>query len=507
MRLGFVYFRAPMKKFLYFLFVSMLFAMTSCNKDDILRDADAKVAFSTDTLTFDTVFTTLGSATRSFKIYNNNSQAIEISNIRLAGEFSEQFRINVDGYPGPDVSNVEIQANDSAWVFVEVTVDPVNDVNPLVLYTDILFETNGNTQTVVLEAWGQDAYYYYPTEFLIEGFPPFSYLSSYDNYFPISQDVFLPNDKPHVIFNYLLIDSLVTLHIQEGTEIYLSDGGGLWAYRESAIEALGTAGNPVTFQGLRLESYYDDIPGQWDRIWINESSKDSRFEHCIIRNGFVGIQAEPWIIYDAPPAIGTNTLYLENTIIENMDGLGILSRNYNIDAKNTLINNGKEYLLAALGGGTQSYVHCTFGNYFSAGTRSNPSLLLSNAYQDGYGNLIVGDFNFYAGNTIIDGNTVEEIETDSLLDADFNYLFDRCILKTERYERNGPRTQNCILNPAQVAGYINPLFKDPSGFDFALHSEAIAIDSGYNSISGNISTDIEENPRDGLPDIGAYEFQ
>ena len=44
---------------------------------------DAMLEFSTDTLRFDTVFTELGSATRSFRVRNNNDLAVRISNVRL----------------------------------------------------------------------------------------------------------------------------------------------------------------------------------------------------------------------------------------------------------------------------------------------------------------------------------------------------------------------------------------------------------------------------------------
>ena len=41
------------------------------------------LSFSTDTLKFDTVFTSLGSVTRSFKIYNTNNKRVKINQIKL----------------------------------------------------------------------------------------------------------------------------------------------------------------------------------------------------------------------------------------------------------------------------------------------------------------------------------------------------------------------------------------------------------------------------------------
>ena len=106
------------------LFVGLLL-FESCKSDDgFITDGSAKLEFSLDTLRFDTVFTELGSATRFIRVYNRNDQAIQISNIQLEEGESSAFRINVDGIPGDVAENVEIAANDSIYIFAEVTVNP-----------------------------------------------------------------------------------------------------------------------------------------------------------------------------------------------------------------------------------------------------------------------------------------------------------------------------------------------------------------------------------------------
>ena len=46
--------------------------ISSCRKDDYYTGSDVVLRFSVDTLTFDTVFTEVGSATRVLKVYNDN---------------------------------------------------------------------------------------------------------------------------------------------------------------------------------------------------------------------------------------------------------------------------------------------------------------------------------------------------------------------------------------------------------------------------------------------------
>ena len=62
-------------------------------------------------------------------VYNNNNFDIS-TNVRLSGDTEGNFRMNVDGESGNNIQNVKILANDSMFVFVEVTIDPTNTNTP-----------------------------------------------------------------------------------------------------------------------------------------------------------------------------------------------------------------------------------------------------------------------------------------------------------------------------------------------------------------------------------------
>ena len=110
---------------LIFCLIAGLLLLESCKSDEgFITDDSAKLEFSLDTLRFDTVFTELGSATRYIRVYNRNDQAIQISKIQLENGTSSSFRINVDGIPGAIAQDVEVPANDSIYIFTEVTVNP-----------------------------------------------------------------------------------------------------------------------------------------------------------------------------------------------------------------------------------------------------------------------------------------------------------------------------------------------------------------------------------------------
>ncbi|MEY3398109.1 MAG: hypothetical protein RL220_703, partial [Bacteroidota bacterium] len=136
----------------------ILLSVFSCRKESFVTDPSATLEFSTDTVLFDTLFSTIGSTTRVVKVYNRHDENIRISRISLP-ENSPYYMV-VDGVDGPVVEDIEIFAGDSMYIFVEVTIDPGNVNLPFLVEEDIEFITNGTPQNVHLMAYGQDAYFH-----------------------------------------------------------------------------------------------------------------------------------------------------------------------------------------------------------------------------------------------------------------------------------------------------------------------------------------------------------
>ena len=485
---------------IFFSFIIMfIVSVSSCDKDEIINtDSSVKLEFSSDTIIFDTVFTTIGSTTKKLMVYNKEKQKIKISSISLARGQNSPFKINIDGTSATNINDVEIRGGDSLYIFVCVTIDPNKDDNPLIQTDSIIFETNGNLQDVDLVAWGQDANYITPDTYK-EGFPPYKIIVKEN------ENITWTNNKPYVVYGYAVVDSTGILNIDEGTKIYFHKNSGLWVYKGGAIKVNGTIDEPVYFQGDRLEEFYDDLPGQWDRIWLNESSVDNEFHYAVIKNAFIGIQAET-----LNSSMG-NKLIIENTIIENMTGMGIFSRYYNILSANNVISNCGGYNLALTLGGDYDFRHCTFGNFWDYSIRQTPAVYFNNyiEYVDEYGNISGhDDFDLtkaFFGNCIIYGNNEDEIEPDKKYSAQFNYTFDHCLLKTEK-TLSEPNYVECLKN-------LDPLFTNIDENNFELDTViSPAVDAGsldvINSSILNISKDIKDKNRifDGKPDLGAYEF-
>lgn len=479
----------PMKFLRALLILSaVLVFFFSCRKDLLTTDPSDKLSFSNDTVIFDTVFTTIGSTTKRLLVYNPSDRRIIISSISLAGGAASKFRINVDGTPGILHKDIEIQGKDSLFVFVEVTLDASGQNNPLIVTDSIIFMTNGNLQDVDLVAWGQDAHFYYPTHY-----------SQYIGAYSIAEcNAVWTNDKPYVVYGLLVVDSACALDIMEGVKVHFHKNSGMLIYRDGTLRVNGQPGNLVVMQGDRLEPFYQKIPGQWERIWFTNGSKNNVINHAIIKNGTVGIHADT-------VANNNPTVIINNTQIYGMAGANILAQGAKIRAENSVFGNGGQFVAALVLGGDYEFRHCTFGNYYQYGNRQTPTILLNNYYEDINGSLQLRNLtNAYFGNCIIMGNLENEIGFDKASGADFNYLFDHCLLRIspDVNTSNGPNFNNVLKTT------VDTFFVDQYNNDFHLDASSPAIDAASYSImqsSPSLFSDIEGKGRKMKPDIGAYE--
>jgi len=454
--------------------VLLIYFTLSCEKDEFYTSSNAKIKFSNDTVLFDTVFTTIGSATKQLIVKNPYKSSIRISSIYLAGGESSPYRLNIDGYSGTKLNNIEIRSKDSLYIFIEVTIDPTNQNLPMVVKDSIVFSLNNNIQDVNLVSWGQDVHI----------------LNS-----QIIQTETWINDKPYLIYNYLFIDTASTLTIEAGVKLHFHNQSRM--YVAGTMISNGTFESPVIFTSDRLEATYKDIPGQWDGIWLLPGSKDNVINFTEIRNAIIGIQVDTLASIDNP------TLLLSNSRIENMTSTGLYAQGTTVEAYNTVIANCGQFAAALTLGGSYEFNHCTFANYWGYSSRSTPSILLNNYYIDIYGNTQIRSLNkAYFGNCIIYGNKESEIFLDKNDAGDFNYTFDYSLIKIES-TINTNNSENYI----NILKNVDPKFNDPYNNDYELDTLSPAKDYGKIQIGLSFPLDINLNNRtiDAGPDIGAFE--
>ena len=239
-----------MKPLAFLVFTILLF---SCKKDTFITSGNARLSTSADTLFFDTVFTTVGSVTHFFRIYNDNDQKLKVSTVQLKGGSNSAFKINVDGNLGPTVSNVELEANDSAYVFVTVKIDPSATELPFVIRDSILINYNGKDKWIQLEAWGQNANFFRSRV--------------------ISTNETWINDKPYVILGGVQVKEGTTLTIQKGCRIYFHADAPMLV--DGTLKVMGEKydSTRVVFRGDRLDVPYSDFPAGWPGIFSDRVAR------------------------------------------------------------------------------------------------------------------------------------------------------------------------------------------------------------------------------------------
>ena len=479
------------KRALLYLVGMVLLVFASCKKETQPNpDSNLKLSFSADTVLFDTVFTSLGSATHQLRIYNRNNDDLKISTIRLTGGASSPFRINLDGENALEFYDKIIPANDSLFSFLRVTINP-NDLNtPFVVEDELEFVTNGNTQTIKLLAWGQNAIYIVGDK--VSGAIQGKYKIVADSL----QTTVWTSELPYVIYGYALINSYGTLRIEAGTKVYCHQGSGILSWSDGQLVIDGTAENPVVIQGDRLEPYYKDTPGQWDQIMLldGRAGADHRISHAVIRNGFIGVNCQSAL------KVTECALRIDNTVIENQSGYGLYSILYPVEAKNfTIANCGTANVFAF--GGDYRFVHGTIANYWNGNEHSNNiAMQVLNYALDENHEPFYYPSHLELDNCIVYGRQKDEFMTQFGPDADSTFLFDHCLVKTEKFANATAGFSHCLFN-------LEPYFADYQRNDLHIDSIASPVIGTGNPLFGNeMPYDLDGVSRIGAPDMGAYQF-
>lgn len=473
-----------------------------CGKVQFSDDPTLELEFSSDTVLFDTVFTTIGSVTLPLKVYNRNQEALRIDEIALSGGSDSPFRVNIDGEVGPSVTDWPLLAEDSMWIFLEVTVDPNSEQTPFVIEDELRFNANGIEQAVSLIAWGQNAHFH-------GGLNELNPLSTCDEVWT--------NDLPHVIYGIVEVEPGCKLTIEEGTQVHVHNGGGLLVY-QSTLDVQGALGSEVVFQGDRLQDSYADVPGQWGieldfqfeteygieevtaqrgGIWLY-GGVECTMDYAILKNGTIGLQVDTTGTSTAP------ALDIRNTIIHNMSAYGMYAQGGTIDGFNNLFYDCGQSTAAFTLGGAYRLDHCTFANYWSEGVRQAPSVLFTDWYEDINGNIQVrslegSQFN----NCIFWGNNYSLTDFDELVVSLLNPPANPFI----RNSSVDVQDEDFPLEILEATTTDNaPPFASTSERDFHLTSNNTLWDGGAGQFA--IGLDLDGMPRViGLPDKGCFERQ
>ncbi len=505
-----------MRHFLFIILILVLiFSGISCSKNFEYGPSSGNLEFSKDTVFLDTVFSNIGSSTYHLKVYNPTRDDFEIPSIRLGQGEQSGYRLNVDGVAGKTFKNVPIRAQDSMFIFIEVTFDGSAIGQNEFLYTDrLLFDVDDDQQHVELVTLIKDAVFLFPKtdsegikETISIGSDGAGNEIKVDGFYLSDGQLQFTNEKPYVIYGYagvangktLTIDEGARVHFHKDSGIYVA-GGGRIAINGDVSEDLTLLEKEVIFEGDRLEPEFANIPGQWGTILIDSASTDNDINHLTIRNATVGISVKGDGLLNSP------TLSLKNSQIRNSLSVNLWAKSASITAENLILGGAGDISLYLNLGGDYSFKHCTIANYWMHGFRTGKALRIDNFEGNKMFDLDSATF----ANCIVDGSQSRELEFFTNTPAAFNFSFTNCLIS---FEKNAQFENDPLYDFENPQLYRNPFLNEPINFvdsfggDFELTASSFAIDKGDLQIAAQVPLDIYGQDRKNAPDIGAIEFK
>lgn len=456
--------------------------LMSCMDEKFSSDPAHLLAFSTDTVAFDTLFTGIGSATKTLMVYNRNEQSLMFS-ASLADKDNSGFRLNIDGRNDAGAAGFDgltIRGGDSMYVFIELTPSLRGDGQIGLIRDSIVFTTNGVRQDVKLVAYGQDATTLHAPV--------------------ITADTTYTGHRPIIIHDSLVIAEGATLTCQAGTSLYFHDKAGCIVRGRLVVE--GTPGNEVTFRGDRTDRLfpylpYDRIPGQWGGITFATDSYDNVLTHADIHGGLYAVRCDS-------ADITRNKITITGCKLSNTTGNTLEMTDCRAEIANSEISNAGMSCVDLTGGDVR-FTHCTLANYFSYGIKHGVALSIRNISGDVPHPVVEAAFR----NCVIAGSSRDEISGGVADDTSiaYNYSFRNSLVNS--VEPDEGDVADCLWVKDDNFRLID---HDNYIYDFHLDSLSAARDIGAAAWAEQWPYDRDGKPRpgalggDGLPDAGCYEW-
>ncbi|WP_421941567.1 hypothetical protein [Pedobacter sp.] len=449
----------------YILLCSVL--ISACRKNErITADPTAKLKFYQDSVLFDTVFTAVGSVTKKLKVLNPYHDALNITEIKLAGGSSSPFSLNINGQGGPNRNNVILNGQDSLNILVKVLIDPGTKELPFLVQDSIVLITNGNKQVIQLLAYGQNAVFVNQTN--------------------INTNTTWNKALPYVVSNSVTVKNGATLTIEAGARILFNKDATLFV--DGALQVNGTVSEPVEFGSERLEAIYNDLPGQWKGLYFRKTGKGV-INHSVIKNASIGIAA------DSLSSTGNPKLILANSVIKNMQVAAYIGYHTDLTAFNNLFYNCGNYLIYAVGGGNYNLKQNTFAGFNLTFPRKTAALTFSDYLSaKAYNRLQLN-----LTNNIIWGNLTNELDIQHKTAAVVQSTLVNNLIKTT----SGNYNANNLTN-------LDPLFTSVNAENFELSNASPALKKGINLntdpyYSGYLNKDLKGKVRFFPSSLGCYE--
>ena len=438
-----------------FLFLAIGLGFVACTDNDTFTTSQsARLTFSSDSVKMDTVFSTVGSSTYTFWVFNNASDGIRLKSVRLQMGNQTGFRVNVDGSYldnalGSVANDFEVRKGDSLRVFVELTAPENGQTEAQLVEDDLVFSLeSGVEQRVHLQAYAWDAFQMRDVV--------------------ISGDSLLSSVKPVVVYGGIRVDSAATLYIRN-TTIFFHDKAGIDVY--GCLDADG-----VTLRGDRLDHMFDYLPydrvsGQWRGLHFYSPSTGNSLVNTEIRNPEDAI-----VIDSAALSPDKQRLYMERCVVHNCKGVGLKAVNAYVGAQYCQLTNTLGDCVV-VHGGVAIFDHCTLAQFYPFSASRGAALRFTNFLNDHSLPLEL----FKLTNSIVTGYADDVVmgeRRDSTVA--YNYYFENDVLRTPAVADSTRFTNITWEEPSDTTSGGKKLFVliDEKNLKYDFHLDSLSTAKG-----------------------------
>lgn len=429
-----------------------LFALLGCERYNF-ESAHVELSFSADTLSFDTIFTPIGSTTFSCKVYNRSNKNMVIDEVFLGKRNASPFLMNADGQAGYSLRNLRLAKKDSMFIFIEVQKN-----QELLLTDQIGFVSGGLEQgsRIELVAYGQE-------------------VELFENDTVLRVDCDFTPDKPYLINGNVTIDSGVTATVKASAKLYFGKNCGIIV--NGALRAEGLASSPCIFSHPRYkDAWYSTAGGQWQGITVNASGI-AKLTYAQLR----GARQAFYVLDTLDEAtLSCPQLRLSRNKIEYSEiGMNICKGSATVD--NCLVVSSSTNAVLVQGGSCEAF-HSTFATYETTSGYHSAQVALQNFRIRGKKDTVDAPLKLaHFGNSIIYGSNVNELVIRQRLGAAMDYKLEHCTIKIK----------SSNLNNFYSVTSDDPKFKDVSKNDFHLSKGSPAVNAGKQDIANSFPLDLE----------------
>lgn len=415
---------------------------SGCERDFSNAPAAADLVFSSDTVSFDTIYAGFPTPTLRVALRNVGDDDVTIGSVALAGGESSPFMVNINGVSACHAESLRLCSGDSLLVFVSVRDASVNGGFAFRGLSDRIVATGGaNEWRTNLSA-------------VVRNVKNMGGVLSAD-------EQWLCDSIPYLVSDSVVVGPQATLLVGPGVSVLMGRDASFLV--EGRLVGAAEPRRRSSFSPVRSDGIYSSVPGQWGGIHLAAGAL-ADLRYCDVAC------ASEALVCDSSSSLVADGLWIRDA---SRTGVSLT------EAEAVLTNS----IVSDCGGGAFSVVggrvglrHVTVADYYSWDYRKVAALRFC-ASDDSNARLVVD-------NSIIVGSLSAEVEVDSLSAS--SALFRSSLVKAEK-KKVGEKAD--VFVDCAVANDAH--FADRRSADFHLTERSAAVGLADASLAGDLPTDFE----------------